>query len=62
MKVSELHADRGGLEDDRAVVELQRRNAPERAAGEMLAGGVAEYYCIYRTALIAYGASEISTP
>jgi hypothetical protein len=29
---------------------------------QSFAGGVAEYYCIYRTALIAYGAVEISTP
>jgi hypothetical protein len=29
---------------------------------QSFAGGVAEYYCIYRTALIAYGAIEISTP
>ena len=29
---------------------------------QSFAGGVAEYYCIYRTALIAYGAIEISPP
>jgi len=29
---------------------------------QSFAGGVAEYYCIYRTALIAYGGIEISTP
>ena len=29
---------------------------------QTFAGGVSEYYCIYRTALIAYGAVEISTP
>ena len=29
---------------------------------QSFARGVAEYYCIYRTALIAYGAIEISTP
>jgi len=29
---------------------------------QSFAGGAAEYYCIYRTALIAYGAVEISTP
>jgi len=29
---------------------------------QSFARGVAEYYCIYRSALIAYGAIEISTP
>jgi len=29
---------------------------------QSFASGVAEYYCIYRTALIAYGAIAISTP
>jgi hypothetical protein len=29
---------------------------------QSFSGGVAEYYCIYRTALVAYGAVEISTP
>jgi len=29
---------------------------------QSFAGGIAEYYCIYRTALVAYGAVEISTP
>ncbi|HEY1777905.1 MAG TPA: hypothetical protein VGG41_17250 [Solirubrobacteraceae bacterium] len=31
-------------------------------SAQSFAGGVAEYYCIYRTALVAYGAVEISTP
>ena len=29
---------------------------------QTFAGGASEYYCIYRTALINYGAVEISTP
>jgi hypothetical protein len=31
-------------------------------SAQTFSGGVAEYYCIYRTALIAYGAVVISTP
>lgn len=31
-------------------------------SAQTFAGGAAEYSCIYRTALIAYGAIEISTP